>query len=64
MAKKEEKTPLVKKEKDSCFSTIESDSQSSVLFGFKVGFGFWLAGLTILLLILAVAVGLYYLLSV
>lgn len=36
--------------------------QNQVFDGFKYGFGFWLAGLALWLLVLAVVAALYYLL--
>lgn len=55
MAKEKE----VKKEVCSC--GCGCDCENPILRGFKYGFGFWLAGLLVLLLVAAVTTALFYL---
>lgn len=56
---KENETKVVKKNECKCGD--DCCCQNPVLNGFKHGFGFWLAGLLVFLLVAAVTTALFYL---
>ncbi len=45
-----------------CGAACTCGEQNLILRGFKIGFGFWLAALTVFLLVMAVSTVLYYIL--